>query len=60
MGIGHPAPGISVIDHVLGQFASNEADHLMPFIKSAGNAIAAILCKGTKESMNVFNRRTLS
>lgn len=57
MGIGHPPPGTSVIDHVLGRFTPEEARHLDPFVARGRDAVQAILCKGAKESMSAFNRK---
>jgi len=59
MGIGHPAPHFSVTDHVLGKFRQEESEQLDAFIKRARDALVAILCKGTKEGMNAFNRKPL-
>ncbi|MEE4357054.1 MAG: aminoacyl-tRNA hydrolase [Desulfococcaceae bacterium] len=59
MGIGHPAPCISVTDYVLGKFRQEESGHLDEFIKRGREALVTVLCKGTKEGMNAFNRKSL-
>jgi len=59
MGIGHPDPGVSVIDHVLGRFDPDKEKKTNQLIAQAREAIVTILCKGTKEGMNAFNRKSL-
>jgi len=59
MGIGRPAPRFSVTDYVLGKFRQDESEILDDFVKRAGDALVTILCKGTKEGMNAFNRKPL-
>jgi PTH1 family peptidyl-tRNA hydrolase len=59
MGIGHPDPGVSVIDHVLGRFDPDKEKNTDLLFTQAREAIVTILCKGTKEGMNAFNRKTL-
>lgn len=58
MGIGRPDSGTDVIDHVLGRFTSNETEKLNRFIETGREAAFTVLCKGTKEGMNAFNRKT--
>ncbi len=58
MGIGRPDPAVDVVDHVLGRFTPDEADELSRFIETGREAAVTVLCKGTKEGMNTFNRRT--
>lgn len=58
MGIGRPESDIGVIDHVLGRFTSDETEKLARFIEMGREAAVTVLCKGTKEGMNTFNRRT--
>ncbi len=59
MGIGRPAPETTVTDHVLGDFSPAEMLQLDSFIKLAMDAVVAILCKGARDSMNLFNRSIL-
>jgi PTH1 family peptidyl-tRNA hydrolase len=59
MGIGHPEPGVSVIDHVLGRFDPDKEEKLNQLFTRARDAVVTVLCKGTKEGMNAFNRKTL-
>lgn len=59
MGIGHPDPRMSVTDYVLGKFRQEESGQVDEFIRRAGDALVTILCKGTKEGMNAFNRKPL-
>jgi len=58
MGIGRPAPGAEVVDHVLGGFTADEAERLPRFIDRGREAAVTVLCKGTKEGMNRFNCNT--
>jgi len=60
MGIGRPDPRFSVTDYVLGKFRQEESELLDEFIKRARDALVTILCKGTKEGMNAFNRKQLN
>jgi PTH1 family peptidyl-tRNA hydrolase len=57
MGIGRPEYGSDVIDHVLGRFSSEETAQLPRFIETGREATVTVLCKGTKEGMNKFNRK---
>jgi PTH1 family peptidyl-tRNA hydrolase len=59
IGIGRPEPGISVIDHVLDRFDPDKEKKTNLIFKQARDAIVKILCKGTKEGMNTFNRKSL-
>lgn len=59
MGIGRPDPGVSVIDHVLGRFDPDKEKKTNQLFTRARGAVVTILCKGTKEGMNAFNRKTL-
>jgi PTH1 family peptidyl-tRNA hydrolase len=57
IGIGRSEQGISVVDHVLGEFTVDEETILEPIVTMAENAVVTILCKGIKEGMNDFNRK---
>ena len=59
IGIGHPDSGVNVIDHVLGRFCPDKEKKMNQLFTQARDAIVTILCKGTKEGMNVFNRKSL-
>ncbi|GBC62181.1 aminoacyl-tRNA hydrolase [Desulfonema ishimotonii] len=59
MGIGRPGIGADVVDHVLGEFTSEESARVTEQITRARDAVVTILCKGTRESMNIFNRKNL-
>lgn len=58
MGIGRPDPNMDVSGHVLGRFTPEEAEKLSRFIKMGREAAVTVLCNGTKEGMNRFNRKT--
>ncbi len=59
IGIGRPETGHGVTGHVLGKFHSAEWTSLARIIERSREAAVSILCHGTKESMNVFNRKDL-
>ncbi|MDM8536828.1 aminoacyl-tRNA hydrolase [Desulfobacterales bacterium HSG17] len=59
MGIGRPDPEVNVIDHVLGRFDPDKEKKTNQLFTQAREAIVTILCKGTKEGMNAFNRKIL-
>ena len=56
VGVGRSETGGDVIGHVLGRFGPDELSSLDKFIRKAAEAIVTILCKGTKEGMNEYNR----
>lgn len=56
MGIGHPPAGVSGSDHVLSAFSADENKRLPEWLKKACDAVATILCRGTGDGMNRFNR----
>jgi PTH1 family peptidyl-tRNA hydrolase len=45
-----------IIDYVLGDFPSNEADLIQPALNGAAEAISCILAEGMTAAMNRFNR----
>jgi PTH1 family peptidyl-tRNA hydrolase len=57
MGVGRPEGDIGVVDYVLAKFDANQRTMLEPFLSRAIEAAAAVLCEGTKEAMNRFNRK---
>jgi PTH1 family peptidyl-tRNA hydrolase len=50
---------ITVSDHVLGRFKTDERVILEQVIATAQEAVVTILCKGTKEGMNFFNDKRI-
>ncbi len=58
IGVGRPGPRIGAADHVLGKFNPEESGMLPEMIERARDAVVSILCKGARESMNVFNQKT--
>ncbi|WP_035257412.1 aminoacyl-tRNA hydrolase [Desulfatirhabdium butyrativorans] len=56
MGIGHPPAGVSGPDHVLSAFSADESERLPEWLRKACDAVATILCRGTTDGMNRFNR----
>ncbi|MBO87216.1 MAG: aminoacyl-tRNA hydrolase [Deltaproteobacteria bacterium] len=59
-GIGRPPSGISVSDHVLGDWTDAERDNLEERIDNAAAAVKAILESGLEQAMNQFNVRSPS
>jgi PTH1 family peptidyl-tRNA hydrolase len=59
MGIGRPGPKGDVSDFVLSSFARDDKQALNTIIETAREAVALILCKGTKEGMNRFNKKNV-
>ena len=61
IGIGRSGtPEMSVSDHVLGSFNTQEFQVLDAIMERARNAVVTILCEGTRKGMNRFNnKRTL-
>jgi PTH1 family peptidyl-tRNA hydrolase len=60
IGIGRPARGSDVIDHVLGPFSSKEIDMLDAVLTRASDAAVTVLCHGAKVGMNRFHRKTMN
>ncbi len=60
IGVGRSEFGESVTDHVLGRFPVQNAEFLARIISAARDAVVAVLCKGTKTGMNLFNRKDLA
>jgi peptidyl-tRNA hydrolase, PTH1 family len=56
IGVGRSDAGSDVVGHVLGRFGSDEKERMDKIIAVAKEAVVTILCKGTKEGMNRFNR----
>ncbi len=59
VGIGRSEAGGDVIDHVLGRFSPEETAMLEKIISCARDAAVTVLCKGAKEGMNRFNKKTI-
>jgi PTH1 family peptidyl-tRNA hydrolase len=57
MGVGRPSAGIGVVEHVLSEFDATQRIALEPFLSRAIEAVETILCDGSKEAMNRFNRK---
>ncbi len=60
IGVGRSEVGERVTDHVLGRFSAYDTQFLTRIISGARDAVATILCKGTKEGMNLFNGKDLA
>jgi PTH1 family peptidyl-tRNA hydrolase len=58
IGIGRPARGSEVTDHVLGPFSSEESEMLDTVLARASDAAVTVLCHGAKVGMNRFHRKT--
>ena len=58
IGIGRPARGNDVIDHVLSPFSLEESATLKLVLARASDAAVTVLCHGAKVGMNRFHRRT--
>lgn len=56
IGIGRPDPGVTVTDHVLGEFNASEAGHLDELLDRATDAAITVICQGTVAGMNRYNR----
>ena len=59
IGIGRSEREISVTDHVLGRFNSDEKAVMKQIITNAKNAVFTILCEGIEEGMKRFNNKNL-
>jgi len=59
IGVGRPEADGNAADYVLGKFTLEEKKVLSRIITAARDAVAAILCKGTKEGMNRFNNKRI-
>jgi PTH1 family peptidyl-tRNA hydrolase len=55
IGIGRPAPGTTVIDHVLSDFAPSETKAIEEAINRAKEAAGVIVTAGVAEAMQRFN-----
>jgi len=60
MGIGRPEAGMNAVDHVLSSFNLEEGKMLEHIIARARDAAVIVLCNGTKEAMNRFNRSIIT
>ena len=58
IGIGRPARGSDVIDHVLGPFSKPETEMLGTVLARASDAAVTVLCHGAKVGMNKFHSTT--
>ena len=57
IGIGRPEFRGNVSDHVLKPFSGNLQSSIEQIVDVAQDAVLTILCKGTKEGMNRFNKK---
>lgn len=60
IGIGRPARGSDVVDHVLGTFSAAEARLLDEVLALASDAAVTVLRHGARAGMNTFHRRTMN
>ena len=58
IGIGRPARGGDVTDHVLGSFSVAENAMLEAILTRASDAAVTVLCHGAKVGMDRFHRKT--
>ena len=58
IGIGRPARGGDIIDHVLGPFSASENKSLDAILARASDAAVTVLCHGAKVGMNRLHRKT--
>lgn len=57
VGVGRPAPGADVVEHVLAPFAESERDEVVAAISLAADAVECILKVGHEAAMQRFNGR---
>ena len=57
VGIGRPADGTSVSDHVLGRWSESEAAVTPSLLEYAANALESTVIDGIQAAMNQFNTR---
>jgi len=55
IGIGRPAPGVTVVDHVLGDFTAEERDRIDEILPLAAEAVVTLLEQGPLAAMNQYN-----
>lgn len=55
VGIGRPCDGLDEIDHVLGQFSSQEPQVIEKAVETVEEAVKCILLEGIETAMNRFN-----
>ena len=58
MGVGRPPPRWDAADYVLGKFTKDERSIIDEVIKTAMNAVEAILEEGLPSAMKVYNRNS--
>ena len=59
VGIGRSEKGASVSNHVLGRFQAADEDRLGQIVARSRDAVVTILCEGTREGMNRYNKRII-
>lgn len=60
VGIGRPARGADVLDHVLAPFAGEEHNAAIAAVQRAADAVEYIVREGEEKAMNCFNVRAQS
>ncbi len=55
IGVGRSGKEINTADYVLGKFTGEEKKLLEQILANVRDAVVTVLCKGTKEGMNLFN-----
>ncbi len=59
VGIGRPAVGVDVVEHVLAPWSPAESPGLPAALERAADAVLAVLRSGASAAMNLFNTRAL-
>jgi PTH1 family peptidyl-tRNA hydrolase len=57
MGIGRPPDGVDPADYVLRGFSPDEVEHVEVMVRSAADAVIAIVREGLAAAMNLYNRK---
>jgi PTH1 family peptidyl-tRNA hydrolase len=57
VGIGRSQADIDVVDHVLGNFTTEESTALTSIIENGRDAAVDLLCEGAEYAMNRYNRK---
>ena len=60
VGVGRPAAGGDVADHVLRGFAAEERSKLDNVLGNSAAAVETLLCRGVQSAMNEFNNRDIT
>jgi PTH1 family peptidyl-tRNA hydrolase len=57
VGVGRPAPGTDVVDHVLSRFDDSEREEIAVSITTAASAVECVLERGAEVAMQRYNIR---